>query len=369
MSETGVVADSPHARSRAAFLALKREIASQGWDRERAAPVVLELVAHLTLSLVGIACLVAADSLLVRALGLLASTAGSLGVATNTHTSSHYATSRLRRVNEALTYFGYPFFVGMSATYWWHKHLVVHHPSPNVIGVDDDIDLSPWFAMTEPELSQSRGARRFYYRHLQWLVFPPTVALNGFNMQASGLRYLARLIQDPRRRRTAHWLDLAMLAAHVVVFFVVPLLWFPVWRVLAFNCVRIALLGYAMFAVFAPGHFPAEAVRLDKQGQPCPPWLLQTGATLNFRPGVLSAFCSGLQYQIEHHLFPKVSHVHHPAMSSHVRRFCQEAGLPYRENGWGRALLRSWMTLRHPQRVRSYERDRIPREPQKVTQA
>jgi fatty acid desaturase len=268
--------------ARAALAALREELARRGWDRERPAPVVLELLAHLTLSLVGVACFLVADTLLVRVLALLASTAGSLGVATNTHTASHYATSRRRSLNELLTYFGYPFFLGLSATYWWHKHLVIHHPSPNVIGVDGDMDLSPWFAVTKREVRRSRGLLRFYYRHLQWLLFPPLVALNGFNMQASGFRHLARMITDPGRRRIAHWLDLVTLAAHLAVFGALPLCWFPLPRVLGFNALRIGLLGCAMFAVFAPGHFPAEAVCIDKKGRPFPPWLLQTATTLNF---------------------------------------------------------------------------------------
>jgi fatty acid desaturase len=272
-------------------------------------------------------------------------------VATNTHTASHYATGRGRFLNELITYLGYPFFVGLSATYWWHKHLVVHHPSPNVVGVDDDIDLAPWFALTRREVRRSGSLLRFYYRHVQWLIFPPLVALNGFNMQVSGLRHLAGVVRDPRRRRGAHGLDLLALAGHVLVFFVLPLYWFSLPRVLAFNALRIVLIGCAMFAVFAPGHFPAEAVCVDKKGRPFPSWLLQTAATLNFRAGLLGPFCSGLQYQIEHHLFPEVSHVFHAEMSPLVRRFCEDLGLPYRCNPWGRALWRSWMVFRNPQHV------------------
>ncbi len=352
---TTVLASGAVRDPRLALAALRDEIARRGWDRECAAPVVLELVAHLTLSLVGVACFLVADTQLVRVLALLASTAGSLGVATNTHTASHYATSRRRALNELLTYFGYPFFLGLSATYWWRKHLLIHHPSPNVIGVDDDMDLSPWFAVTEREVRLSRGLRRFYYRHVQWLLFPPLVALNGFNMQAAGLKHLARTITDPRRRRIVHWLDLVALAAHLAVFIVLPLWWFPLPRVLGFNGLRIGLLGCAMFAVFAPGHFPAEAVCVDKKGRPFPTWLLQTTTTLNFRPGrLLGPFCSGLQYQIEHHLFPEVSHIYHAQMSESVERFCRELGLPYRCNAWGRALWQSWMVFRNQKAVRPH---------------
>ncbi len=116
----------------------------------------------------------------VRVLGILISTFGCMGVGTNTHTSTHYGTSDKRWVNEALSYFGYPMFLGLSATYWWHKHVVLHHPAPNVVGVDSDADLLPWFAITADEVHASSGLRRFYYEHLQFWLFPLALAAERF---------------------------------------------------------------------------------------------------------------------------------------------------------------------------------------------
>jgi len=113
-----------------------------------------------------------------------------MSVATDTHTSSDYATSARRWVNEFLTFFGYPLFLGLSACHWWRQHVVLHHPAPNVIGTDNDVDLEPWFARTRDEVERSTGLRRIYYEKLQWLVFPFAVAFIGFNMQASGWRAL-----------------------------------------------------------------------------------------------------------------------------------------------------------------------------------
>jgi fatty acid desaturase len=80
--------------------------------------------------------------------------------------------------------------------------------------------------------------------------------------------------------------------------------------------------------------------------------LLQTSTTLNFRGGWLARLvCSGLDYQIEHHLFPGIPHTSYRKMSPLVRRFCLEHGLPYRSLPWGKALWESWMVLRNPQGV------------------
>ena len=145
---------------------------------------------HVVLAVGGLVVFFASENLAVRIIGLLVSTAGSMGVGTNTHTSSHYATSERRWVNEALTFFGYPFFLGLSATFWWNKHVVVHHPAPNVIDVDDDADFMPWLALTDRDLGRAGTWRRFYYQHLQWWLFPIVLAGNGFNMGRAGLTYV-----------------------------------------------------------------------------------------------------------------------------------------------------------------------------------
>src|SRR5471032_261772 len=100
---------------------LRREFARRGWDKKATTRIAFELVIHIAIALVGMAIFMLCHNPALRALGILISTFGCMGVGTNTHTSSHYATSDRRWVNEALTFLGYPIFVGLSATYWWHK--------------------------------------------------------------------------------------------------------------------------------------------------------------------------------------------------------------------------------------------------------
>src|SRR5581483_3511334 len=154
----------------AAVTELRREFARRGWDKKATKRIVFEFSIHVAIALAGIAIFMMFHNPAIRILGILISTFGCMGVGTNTHTSTHYATSNKRWANEALSYFGYPLFLGLSATYWWQKHVVLHHPSPNVVGVDSDADLLPWFAVTVEEIHASSGLRRFYYKRLQfWL--------------------------------------------------------------------------------------------------------------------------------------------------------------------------------------------------------
>jgi linoleoyl-CoA desaturase len=309
---------------------------------------------NLFLALSGIIVFLIADNFFIRAVAMLVSTAGSMGIGTGAHTASHYAASRKRWMNEVLTYFGHPLFLGLSVTFWRHKHLGLHHSAPNIVGVDMDSDFYPWFALTEDEVNRARGARRFYYERLQWALLPFALALNGLNMQRAGWAYVLGKLRPSSQRSKADWVDILALILHFAVWVALPCSFFPPTHVLAFYVIRIGLMGYAMFAVFAPGHFPPEAIRMRDAQRDSDHYLLQAVSTVNFRAGFFgSLICSGLQYQIEHHMFPGVSHVHYPKMSKLVEQFCREQGLPYRSYGWPEALWKSLVVFWMPQPVLS----------------
>jgi linoleoyl-CoA desaturase len=339
----------------AGFKELRKELAARGWHRKATLRIVSELLLNLAFALGGIYIFAHYDDLLLRACAMIVSTAGSMGVATNTHTSSHYATSDKRWFNEFLTFFGYPVFLGLSACYWWHQHVVVHHPAPNVVGVDDDADLAPWFARTGEEVHQSRGLRRFYYQKLQCFAFPLALAFNGFQMQRSGWTWLiAAFWRSGEGNRRRQRIDLGAMTLHYILWIAVPMMYFPPADVIGFYLLRICLMGYAMFAVLAPGHFPNEAVCFSKAQKGYDYLFVQTAATVNFRTGIIGKLiCSGLEYQIEHHLFPNISHVYYPQMAELVRRFCHDSGLPYRSYRWDAVIWKSLLMLRSPSAVQA----------------
>jgi fatty acid desaturase len=338
----------------AAHLALlKQEIRGQGFEEAPAGRALAELALHFAVSLGGLAVCVAVESWALKAAALLVSTLGSLGITTNTHTSSHYATTRRRWCNRALVYLGYTVYYGMSAHYWSNSHVVVHHPAPNVIGVDDDADLSPWFALNNNEFKFSAGPSRLFYR-VQWLVVPFALAFNVFNVQFLSWKFLARKLADARQRKPAHWLDLGLILLHWCLWILIPACFFPAAEVLALYAARTGLVGYAAFCAFAPAHYPAEAVYVEKGNYKSVFILAQTETTVNFRAGLIGRLlCSGVDYQIEHHLFPGVSHVHYPRLSRFVEKFCREHGYQYRTLGWGEAIWKSLKTFYRPKKVLS----------------
>jgi linoleoyl-CoA desaturase len=331
---------------------LQREFVRRGWNRKATGRIVVELAIHLLIALGGLAVVVFTDNIFLRGAGLIVSTLGLIGVATNTHTSTHYASSDRRWFNQALSYFGFPFCLALSATFWWHKHVDLHHSAPNVIGVDEDADLLPWFALTNRDVAGSRGLKRWYFKHVQFLIFPLALAGNGFQMQLAGWLHLFKILPHRNRRKPAHWIDLAALTLHYVVWVGLPCLFFPVSHVLLLYALRIVLAGYVLYAVVGPGHLPAEAARVDGSLEEMDHMLLQTACTVNFHTGPVGRWlCSGLEYQVEHHLFPSVSHPYYPKISPVVQDYCRRHGLPYRSYSWPRAIWLSWSVLRQAQPV------------------
>ncbi|HEV7589136.1 MAG TPA: hypothetical protein VGO40_13560, partial [Longimicrobium sp.] len=195
---------------------LNRELAARGFHRKPTARLLAELALLLAMAAGGAAAYFLVHGIVLKAAALLVMALGNLGITTHTHSSSHNGTSPRLWVNKALTLFGYGVWFGTSAHYWWNKHVAVHHATPNVVGLDDDVDLLPWFALTEEQFQEGGPLRRAYYR-VQWLVVPLAVGLTALNMIRASWVYLAEAVRDPRRRtplwqqrqRAAHLLQVA----------------------------------------------------------------------------------------------------------------------------------------------------------------
>ncbi|MEZ4448013.1 MAG: acyl-CoA desaturase [Nannocystaceae bacterium] len=330
---------------------LRAEFNARGWTRKATGAVLGELAVHVTLTLGGYLVFLLAESTWISLLGMLVSIYGTLGVSTNTHTSTHGGTSEKRWVNELFSYFGYPFFVNLSYTYWRQTHIVLHHPAPNVMGVDGDHNFKPFFASTDREIRESKGRARTYYQRYQIYVFALIAWAHTFSRQVRSWIWVIGALRDPKRRKTAHWIDLAAMIGYWVFWVVIPAFFLPLPLVLGANFLRIAGIGYPLFAILAPAHYPHDTPCVTRGSWAKDFLWLQTMTTIDYRAGRFGGFvCSGLQYQIEHHLFPSYSHVFYPKMAPLVRAFCEARGYPYRCFGWGEALLKVFVIFIRPKR-------------------
>jgi linoleoyl-CoA desaturase len=327
-------------------------VKARGFLERPAAPVLRSWLIHLALGLCGAALYALVPALPIRIMGLLASCVGFTGIATLGHVASHNAALKSPLANRFLFYVSFPLLLQVSTSYWRYSHLIVHHPSPNVTGVDDDCDLRPVFALNEAHLS-AFGSWRLRWPVLQGLLLLVLLPLNGLNIIRQGWVRLFMVLAKPGRRGLAPWVDLGCMALHLVLWLALPMLFFRPLDVLVFYLLRLALVGCGMFAVLAPGHYPAEAACLSlSQRNSGDFYLRQAATTLNFRTGFLGRFmCSGLEYQIEHHFFPSVSYVHLRAMQPMVQAWCEEHGIPYRRLGWGEAIWKSWLAFVNPKPI------------------
>lgn len=313
------------------------------------AVLVGELAIHLLLMLGPLIAIALPVHWSVKALAFLVTTLGALGVATNTHTAAHGAASRRPGVNLALSVV-HPLMLGLSITHWARKHNRDHHEAPNVLGVDGDADLSPYFALNEEQVQAVGPIGRWYYRR-QAMLLPAALFGNSFYMLFDSWHGMLRgLVTE--RREFRHWLDLSAMLLHVVGWLLVPAWFFGFASVLGVYALRLFLLGPAMYGVFAPGHFPRQASYVAGPSDEADVVFRRAACSINFRTNRWGRFlCSGLQYQVEHHLFPEISHVHYPAISALVEEHCRARGYPYHCLGWLEGLWGSFRTFVHPKPV------------------
>lgn len=323
------------------FSELQQELRRRGLFEKDPKRIIRQFSTHILLTLIGISIFILSVHWSLYILGTAIWTIGLLGIGTSTHTATHSATFRSKRWNDLFAWLGYPILLGFAATFWREKHVVLHHGSPNVVGMDGDIDFLPYFAITDRDRAKQRGIARLYYS-VQWLFLPLALALNGLSMQAQGILFLFRRRSATPQERNRIRIDALCLVIHAVMWLGLPLLFFSVQDVLLFYVLRSICVGVGLFIILAPGHLPREAACVMPAARDPNPAAAQIGATVNFRTGWLGRFvCSGLEYQIEHHLFPNISHTRLPEVSLLVRDYCRLHGVPYRTLGWAEAVIKS----------------------------
>lgn len=238
------------------------------------------------------------------------------------HDASHRQISRNERVSAALGLFHANLLLGMSYG-WWVNHHNQHHKEPNHLTQDPDITRRKAIFHTS-QASEKTGFSRFVARNQGWIFF----LLKP--LEALGLRTSSfRAVRNREVKRPA--LEGLLLLLHIVVFLGLPFFVLPIQQAVAFLIVHQTVFGFYLGIAFATNH-KGMPVRQDKGEWT---WLEKQILTArNLRPSrILTFFYGGLNYQIEHHLFPSMSspNLHHAVPI--VKQFCAENGIPYEETG------------------------------------
>jgi linoleoyl-CoA desaturase len=261
------------------------------------------------------------------------------------HDALHNSYSKYPFVNRML---GYIYdFMGFSSYIWKITHNSEHHTFTNIPGHDPDID-KPFLLRLSP------GAERLWFHRYQNLYIWGLYSLVTINwIFISDYLFILRKWRQIPSKEIAIICGFKIL--NFIVFLVIPLLAIklPIWQIL-FGFFTLHLFGGWIAAmVFQLAHLVenVDFPEPDHIGSIHNHWgvhEMNTTANFSTKSPVVGYIFGGLNYQIEHHLFPGVSHGHYPKISPIVRTTAYEFGLPYHEN------LTLWAAIRsHYRTIRS----------------
>ena len=235
------------------------------------------------------------------------------------HDAGHQQIFRSRRWNDRFGLVLSNLGVGLSYGWWVDKHNR-HHRHPNEVGWDPDVQRNV-LAWTEQQARSQRGPLRIVARH-QAAFFFPLLLLEGWNLHVGSVRTLLA-----KKRGT--WLEVMLLSVHAVGSLALLFAVLSPARALAFVAVQQSIFGLYLGSTFAPNHKGMQII----DGTARPDFFRrQVLTSRNITGGrLLTAAFGGLNYQIEHHLFPSMPSRNLSRCRPLVKAFCVEQGVPYAE--------------------------------------
>ena len=223
--------------------------------------------------------------------------------------------------------------LGGSSYMWNAKHNLIHHTYTNIEGHDDDIDIRPFMRMTaEQPRHWPHRFQHLYFWFLYCMLYLSWIFVMDYQ------KYFKRQIGAAALRPMAtddHLVFWGFKVLNLGLYVALPIYMVGFLPWLAGFVLSAAVAGFVLSIVFQLAHtvehaaFPvphAETHRLDDE------WAIhQVRTTANFATDnkLVSWLVGGLNFQIEHHLFPKISHIHYPAISKIVQQVCDEFSVTY----------------------------------------
>lgn len=243
-------------------------------------------------------------------------------------------------------------FLGANVFMWSTKHNVIHHTFTNIAGVDDDIDAGVILRLCEEQKRYSiHRYQHLYFWAAYSMLYNHWIFFTDYKKYFTGKVGQLPLAPMSIRDHISFW---AFKVLHAFLFLAMPIyvLGFGPW--IAGYIVYSLFTGFVLSIVFQLAH-TVEGTQFPSPIQPEnvieDEWAVhQLKTTANFatKNKVISWLVGGLNFQIEHHLFPKISHVHYPAISNIIRQVCVEYGIPYIEYPHTRLAVASHIAhLRH----------------------
>lgn len=243
-------------------------------------------------------------------------------------------------------------FLGANVFMWTTKHNVIHHTFTNISGVDDDIDAGIFLRLCE---EQKRLAIHRYQHMYFWIAYSFLYAywvfFSDYRKYFTGKVGDIPLAPMKLKDHISFW---GFKIIHAFLFLGLPIYFIGFGPWLVGYALYSLFAGFVLSIVFQLAHTVEDTqfpVALQPANEIEDEWAVhQLKTTANFatKNKVVSWLVGGLNFQIEHHLFPKISHVHYPAISTIIKQVCAEYGIPYIEYPRTRLAVASHINhLRH----------------------
>lgn len=248
------------------------------------------------------------------------------------HDACHGSYSSKKKINELL---GYTLnALGGNCFIWKQKHNIIHHTYTNVDGVDDDIAKSPFIRMCRTQKwIPVQKAQHIYLPFLYAISTLFWILWKDFDNYFSKKIYTTNLPKMSLKEHAIFWVSKIL---YGVFYIAVPVMLLGWWQWLVAYLTLNAVLGVTMSLVFQLAHVVEgtefayvgihDSVAIENE------WAIyQIKTTADFaqKNQLITYLLGGLNYQVEHHLFPRISHIHYPPLSQIVRSKCAEFELPY----------------------------------------
>ena len=305
------------------YAALLGLVQAEGLMRRRSLYYAVKISLLVTaLAAIGVGFFLLGDSwfqlILAAAIGILLTQFGFLG-----HDAAHRQIFSSGPANEMLASVVGGLLVGMSSTWWTKKH-TRHHAAPNQIGKDPDIAPTV-IRFYPPDSGQRSRLLAFMMAHQGWWFFPVLI-FEGINLHQQSVRTLFARGHIKRR-----WLELSLLTVRIFGYLAVLFLFLPIGLAFGFLAVQLSVFGVYLGCSFAPNHKGMPLVPKDMSIDFFRRQVLMSrnvgeGRTVTFLLG-------GLNFQIEHHLFPSMPRPTLRRAQPIVREFCRTRSVTYTDVG------------------------------------
>ena len=242
------------------------------------------------------------------------------------HDAGHRQSSNSTRLNDLIGFIHGNLFIGMSFSWWMDKHNA-HHAHPNEVDSDPDIDM-PMLSFTSEDALAKHGILRFIAAHQVWFFFP-LLSLVALHLQMNSVLFLLR--SKARRPKT----EVVLLLLHYIGYFALLLVALSPWQALVFLLIHKAATGLYLGSVFAPNH---KGMLIIERGSDMDFLRRQVLTSRNVRAHpILDTWYGGLNYQIEHHLFPAMPRSSLAEARRIISAYCEQHAISYHETGMMRS--------------------------------